>query len=448
MLEPAPPAEPLDEAGAVHRALVRDRGIAGLAGEELLEQLRGLDDTAARPAQLRWRQGWGESETKVLGLETSAGESELTRVGLRIYPRNPWSLRAATLRYDARHNAVSAELQEAILQLEIQVRRLFLQIETGKAILALQEAQLKVSARYRDQVRRRMEADVSTLVEAIDASSDYLRALGRRNEMQRAVSGVRMELARRVGCAPEQLEIGAAVELPPVAMWQSLSADGLADESFQRRGAYQQLAWRRRAQEYALSAAKWERLPWFAHLQASYAWATSEDQDAPDFGAPFAPPLETTEGDEWRVDAAVALPVSAWWGADIRLRGRELTRLRQDEQMFRERLQSELAAALGRVEAAHGTWQAYEADAVHVRQSLKDALASLRSQPVGNGGDELAAERALLQSEQESLALRLRYALCVLDLEALTGRPLEMLAREGEGEMQEAGIPEVEGDDD
>lgn len=417
---------PLSESEAVSRALLRDGSIVALAGQDVVERLRQAESSAPRAPQLRYRTGRGESESEALGYLTSRGVSESTGVGLRIYPRNPWSVRATGLQFEAQQHRVSAEMREAMHQLQVSIRRLFLEIETGEAMLALQDEQLRVSDRFRAVARQRIAAGLDTLTESIDASGDYLRLLSRRTAMQQTLADARASLARRVGCTPDSLSLAAAIEVPPDSAWNALDAATLTEAALSRRGAYQRLVWARVAQRYAVSAARWERLPWFAHLQASYAWATRDDRDMPNPDDPgLVSPLETTDGEEWRVDAAVSLPLHAWWGSTVALRKEALALGLQREQLFRVHLEGDVTTALARVRESYQAWQRYLTDALPARESLTQALATLRSRETVEEGDVMAAELALLCAAQEIEGLRLRYANCVLDLEALVGQPLD-----------------------
>lgn len=258
-------------------------------------------------------------------------DSDAVRFGLRLFPPNPWLLRAQGACSRARFAAAAAELQAGEWRLECAIGKALSEMRTLGHELEVVRQQASLRREYADAVSSRMKQQQATALDELDARQRLLRATEDVAQLEQALLQKEQWLTELSGVAPGQS--GEAGGLP-VAGVAPGAVSGLDGRLFESRQDVMAAYWRHQGAIALLRESKSRRIPWLAHVQGSYARGSSEEQveamAAFSSGFPGAPAdgftTDRGEDEEWSIEAALEIPVFAFHAGASRVERVELAR--------------------------------------------------------------------------------------------------------------------------
>jgi outer membrane protein TolC len=361
--------------------------------------------------------------------------SESLRVDLRIYPPNPWVQHARWSAADGLARAAEADLRAAEWRITAGIRRCFEHIRQNRRQTAALERLLAVQRELAQLLETQAEKGQATALDAMNATRRCLETAADRDRLADARALVVRELSGFVG---QSLTESALVDSPAPAAPRSAPAD-LQREAARLRAELQSFYWQWRSARATYNESRANRIPWFSFIQGSYIWTEDvENQDVVWYqadGTPYSDPTpsaqltyDTTATTEWRLEAAVSVPLFSAFGKTTaarraRMKEAEL-RLLEGEEQIRE----EVAAAAAEVEAAEAHLRRSREQTGGILANMRRLLADME-QRSGVAATEIAVlKEGILRSEFTLLQTEDRYHLAILRLEELVGGVLPAAA--------------------
>ncbi len=374
-----------------------------------------------------------------LGAAHATQQSELDayRVGVRFFPRNPWTTRARVSACAAAHYAAVEDLRAAEAELAVEVRKLFAAVRYLEEDLLAAGELVRLRAQVREIVARRAREGVVTVQDLADAARQHLAAVTAQNKTRRDLKQARCALAALVGMPEAALAVtGAAAGGPAVAAAPS-DVTALSARALRQRADLSALAWRTREAEAASRETSAARLPWLKHVQVSYGDASERSRtdsagysgDLVDGGTrnEYDFTRDRDRSEEWTVDAAVIVPVFDW----LRLNhaadeSRALHRLAQVREL--EAGRAIAAAVRSRVDdlaAVLADRDACERDTAPLVTEVERLLEQAAQHPEVIEPDRVARmQEELVQTRRLRLQADHFYRLALIELEAAVGGSL------------------------
>ena len=260
----------------------------------------------------------GASDESLLRRTTADGSR--WRAALRIFPANPWMRARKITAADAMLQAKMADLQVAEQQLSLSVKRLLAELTYTKQDMDLLDAQNRVYKDALDNINERMTQGQSTIKDLSSASRRYLGVVSDLSRKERRYRNMRRELARLIDVPLSIVGLANITNSLPRPKPVLIKDDDLHATIIDKRADLMALAWRVAAAESSLKEEGATRIPWFEHLQLSYGSGNSDSQNEP-----FTT-RDDGSFDEWRIDAAISVPVFAWMNNAYDLRRAEYNR--------------------------------------------------------------------------------------------------------------------------
>lgn len=245
-------------------------------------------------------------------------DQDTLQLALRIFPPNPWLLWAQGDGARARFAAASADLRAAEWRVECTVRKVFNTLDYLGQDLELAEG--LVAVRHAEAETMRILADKRqvTAVDELSAVQKHYQVLMDRDRIEANLAQKRAELTALTG-----VPVAGVLQDPPAEREtgrQALDRDRLAAlraKVIENRQEVVAAYWRQQSAQAALRAAKSLRVPWFTHIQGSYARGRSHEALSAAanlqtvYGAIPDPVLATdeSEAESWGIEAAVEIPI-------------------------------------------------------------------------------------------------------------------------------------------
>lgn len=444
---------PLTLAALVNSACQHNPEILTLRGAVEAARAEAITVTGLRNPELRMEYGEGSRYTgrtwyQPSGAANGGGvdwrpaadvrkresESDVVRLGLRLFPPNPWLLRAQGAGARARFAAATADLRAAEWRLECAIGRLLSEIRTLRRELRIACQQAEVRREYTAAVIARLQHNQGSALDQLDARQRHLRATEDvavieellREKLQAVfdLSGASLE--------GEAAEIEGEPEVPLTAL------AGLEFRWMESRQEVVAAYWRHQGAMATLREAKARRIPWLSHVQGSYGRGTTgEEKDAIAAlsGAPsgLTPDsqiaVDDSEDEEWSIEAAVEIPVFSFYGGATRMERTEVARCAQVLRATLRRAGAEFGNARflwlnarERTKECQAGLADVENQAEHLGRQMEEAGLLGPEEQLAVTEMKLQAQRAALQARRsESLAFwRFREA-CGERIEALAG---------------------------
>ncbi|MDP6523174.1 MAG: TolC family protein [Kiritimatiellia bacterium] len=259
-------------------------------------------------------------------------DSEGYRVAFRLYPPNPWERAAEVSGARADLYAAQASLQFLRAQTAYEVRKAYAEFQFADEDVKVLDRLLTVSKSLVEITNKLLERGQGTVLDSMNASRRYLAALSDRDQRIRERDDALGQLAGLISLPAESLEVRH--ENVTLGSLDPMTVDlhKLEDTAMRYRGDLVAAGWTVRAARAAYDAAKAARIPWLAHVQASYSSAEdqseswSREEEVSLDGTVSRSQVGESEDDneEWRVDAAIRLPIFTWIGRTDDLRKAEL----------------------------------------------------------------------------------------------------------------------------
>jgi outer membrane protein TolC len=346
--------------------------------------------------------------------------SESWRLTLRLYPPNPWLLRAQGAANRALSEAAGAEARACEWRVTCEVRRHFARLDFIAKELRTVGQLAEIKAVYAGAVRTLAAANQVTAVAELDAEQRHYALLMELEALRRERARVLSELSTVVGGPVGDVAPDAGAEPGLGASPGDIGGDraaALAAEAVERRGEVVAAYWRHQAALAALRAARGTRAPWFTYLEGSYGRGGGrenvETADALQNGAAGVWPdpviaVDDTDDEAWSVEAAIEIPIMTLGPGATRVQ-------RADCRRYAGLLAEQTRAVAGQCREAVEGWTEARARLEQVRRlagAQARKIETLRGTLARTDGlapedrlkvDELALqlERTLAQAEQE-----------------------------------------------
>lgn len=324
----------------------------------------------------------------------------------RFYPPSPWTAGPKRRAGRARVRAAEADWRGAVRQVAMDVRRLFAEVAYLREDFRLVEELASV----RDAARRTMEESRerggATSVEWATAAAGCLESALERDDVGRQLERAEAALAEMIGVEDLQ-DVRIEFRVFPVVDSTAASPDVLCDVAKDRRQDLVALAWRLRGVEADLSAARRNRVPWLAHVQASYQERRGLEED-----------------DGWAVQGAVPVPLfSLVTAGEDDVLAREVERMRIELEGIEEQVRRDVRAALADLQSAAEGVRRLKTESEPLLAELRSALTSSKENL--ELGLQARLEQRLVEAERAQLALRHAYGQACLAVEGILGVDLE-----------------------
>ncbi|MBN1674525.1 MAG: TolC family protein [Kiritimatiellae bacterium] len=377
-------------------------------------------------------------------LEAATSSDHGYEVALRLFPPNPFVMRAAAMSGDATVRAAAATLRAAEWRIASDVKRLFNEMQWAERELVTIRTRLKLSRELYEETkiqaspakRAKQTTDVAT------AARRYHGVLRRLADREGDVETAREAIASYVGMRAADLRIRHREAVPAAIDIEKIDMERLERFALSRRADIEAL----RAQEMAargrLAEVRSQAIPWFAYLQGSLSEATTEDEtdlrwraaDGSRYADPSPPTTFDTETSvEWRLDARVQIPLFSLPAA---LRQRRATEYGQYAVQVAEVEKSVVLQVRNAVDALRSAQQnmtRYAADADPLVAEMKELLRQFTDEQgkvlVPFLEDAMRLREELIRAEDSALETAFAYREAVIRLEEAIGGSLEEFLR-------------------
>lgn len=259
-------------------------------------------------------------------------DADVVRLGLRLFPPNPWLMRAEGAAARATLAAAMADLQAAEWRTECAIGRAVSEItglreelEIARQLEALQAD----AAKAVEELLRHQQADVLDELEVrqrgIRANEDVTRS-------EQAIAVALDQLVLLCGVTPDTDDLRGTALQPHISEeeMQALGRDVL-----ESRQDIMASYWRLQAALSALRGGKARRIPWFAHVQGSYAKGVAKEPLDASVGfetistggtEPVLAATDENESEEWGIETAIEIPVFTFHAGATRVERAEVDR--------------------------------------------------------------------------------------------------------------------------
>jgi outer membrane protein TolC len=330
------------------------------------------------------------------------------RVGLRIFPPNPFARAAQKSSALAVRKAAESDTEAAAAQLSGQAAELFIELLYLEADLAVVEkmADIYRGLRARAAVdlaegRLTVEEDVRLSQQQLSIMSDYHRTFNRCETLRQelaALSGMPMDMLKlqKAGGALEQLDR------------ERFSAARLQSVDVSKRADVQAAHWRRLAAEHARWEAQRRLMPWLSFVEVTYG----ERADSGDtYGSsyteeregrtervdafPWMQPVDTeswrsetsassvegsdADAQEWRVQAGVSIPIWGETWSDVAVRSAEYSHAVLREEAAVKRAHADVRAAVNLLRQVLRQRLRYTRESTVTASALKEGIRRLEA---------------------------------------------------------------------
>jgi len=472
------PGKPLNAEEAVARAIACSGTLSAQEArvEEALVRWRWAADR--RDPELRIMAGEDRFESEryayppVRLAGTDTGEADFYRIGLRLFPPNPWERSARISAARAEFLAAGAELRRAEQQVAAEVLRAF-----SETLYAEQEGRLLKELTALQKTIWELTKDLlvkgqATLVQDVAASRGYMRSLSDSHQAARRLFAARRNLATLLCVSAANLRLtGDGIDLAaaervlaelgikPVASQPTseagarprtidlseLNTKWLKAAARRRRADMTAARWRAVAAEAAYREARSARIPWLTHIELSYGWGSdSAEQYRRSSVAPGASEQEdrlwdTTfdeaENYEWRIGLGIRVPLFSCSSrtpaaCDHARRQAEERRLEA-----RRRLASEIWNAVCAVNDIAQRREHYKSETGPLLRKMQSRLEQVEGEEGLAHGERLRIREQILLSRHLELQTDFEYRLAIVDLlQSLGALPATRAVKQGESE--------------
>ena len=297
------------------------------------------------------------------------------RVGLRIFPQNPFARASQKSSALALRKAAESDTEAAAARLSSQAAELFIELLYLETDLGMIE---KMADTYRG-LRARAEVDLAegrlTPVEDVRLSQQQLAIMEDYHRTFNRCETLRQELAALSGMPADLLKVkkssGALEQLDR----ERFSAARLQTVDVGKRADVQAAHWRRLAAEHAKWEAQKRLMPWLSFVEVTYGeranngdtYGTSQTEDFETRtekvdAFPWMQPVDTeswrsetsassvegsdADAQEWRVQAGVSIPIWGETWSDVAVRSAEYNHAVLREETAVKRANAEVRAAI------------------------------------------------------------------------------------------------------
>lgn len=354
---------------------------------------------------LQRQHGTSRSETTSRKTSTAEGsaeeESEGFSVGVRLTPPNPWALAADVAKAQAAHSVAAAQLARERHNVACDLVEFAIQ---HAAYTRMIRAQSAFAGRCSDVHQRAKKAFEAGSIASDDYADAHRQATGAHAEIRRLQSrqaGIERDFRKLAGMEPARADLSEAVagRICSLALPDEAGdADAFVAALAAVRPDVTAAKWMGEECKHELDEARARRIPWFSQLSAGYAWwessqfsagtsSSREQQDSAGTSHSKDDDLDTSnamtdssrswgverssqsstsssterseeadEGEEWRVDIGITVPLFEWLSGEVQARRAAAAGIRQAYDRLQDKAAEDIRLAAAALQRARDTW--------------------------------------------------------------------------------------------
>ena len=370
-------------------------------------------------------------------VSASEEQGHAFQVAVRFFTTNPWEKSARVSGREAEYELAQAMRRAAEWEVALDVARLYAEVHHVRGDLEFCTLQKELRQPVLEDARQRSKQGVGTIREVMDASRRYLGTLSDCNREDRRLQELLRQLSAltRLSLKADDVATSQVDAEPGAVPVDKLDPEELTEQALAERADIAVLVWRSRVAEAVYREGRSACIPWFSHVQASYAAATDEDESQSsgysdvyragrlmhdyDFSD------DESDSREWRIDTAVSLPVFYWMNDDRNVRRAERDAARLEEREAREHVHFSIAEALGALSRLEAAVKQFRDETEPVIREMESVIKNHRD---GTGvlppEDIARLEEEILNARRSGFDLRFEYSMGVIALQEALGRTL------------------------
>jgi outer membrane protein TolC len=293
-------------------------------------------------------------------------ETDGSKLGVRLYPPNPWVMSAAVSAAEAARGMAEADLLREQHTMVCDIVESAVRIDSYARMLHVQTSFVERCAVLRKKAADAVRDGTLRAEDFADVQRIHVAAGVEARRLAARVTACRNEFAALTGVDAARVGLTGVTERtrsPLSVMEKDNGLEHVVGVLAQARPDCLVAYWNMRKCESEAREAGAALIPWFTHVGASYSWRDgSEDSWKTDDSGVSTSGREDSRGSEWWTETAIKIPMFEWCSGET-----------EDRRALARSAQLNLGLVLGRVQE----------DIRLARQQLKDAqetLATARAQ--------------------------------------------------------------------
>lgn len=353
------------------------------------------------------RLGYGRDVNVDSALKSSRYPSHEYDASVRVFPRNPWEVKAREDMLEAELDEVSLRMQVQALQLRQNVENLYWDAVYVQAERAAQTALIEVKKEQAKGMDTLLSTGQATLDQSLPIQMDRLESAMELDALEQELQKLLGEMSRLSGVPAEQIQLASIREIPagafdfPYDSWKQLAVENRLE-----------LAIYNAEIDYTEATLKETRasdILWVKHIQGGYRIEN-------DYG----------DSDSYGVQIAFSIPWFTDRDGELSSAQEELNSQHRQRALSRKQIEAEVSNLVESFQFQQAQWQRYQAEIGPMADALRSTVKNLESSQNHSSASYWNAKSALLELEFKELRLSKRYLKLLLQAEAVLGKRLEV----------------------
>jgi outer membrane protein TolC len=398
---------------------VRPHGLEQLV-EAAIDESQLMEASRGRSAVLRERSEhlshWDDPEMRLgygrdVNVDSELKSSRYPRheydASLRVFPRNPWEVRARKGKIEAEQDEVQLRMQVQTQQLCREVEELYWDASYTKAEREVQAALVEIKQAQAKGVQTLLKNGQVTLDESLPIQMEQLDSAMERDALEQELQNLLGQLSRLTGVAAGQIRLDPTHAIPTNAF--DLPYDAWKQRAVENR---LELAIFNAKIDYSKAALKEVRasdIPWIKHIEGGY-------QVVNDYG----------DRDSYGVQIAFSIPWFTDRDGGLASVKAELNSQHRQRMLSRKQIEAEVNSLVERFRFQQAQWQRYQSEIRPMADVLRETVKNLEAGQRLSNPSYWNAKSALLELEFKELRLSKRYLKLLLQAEAVLGERVEV----------------------
>lgn len=452
-----PPARPQGTAAitlseAIQRAFENDSNLAVLGAAVASAKEKALAARDLRDPELRlsYGQGAGDETRHRIGRRAvplpdgaavdqtteSVGkvweDSDMYRVGIRVFPPNPWERAAGVSAMTAEMRAAEADLAAARWSVAMAIHHQAAELNYLERDQALLLESVRLQGEMLQSVKSRAAQGQAIITDSMLASRRYLAAISERDQAARRLQEVRRTLAAAVNLPATALSVRDIPMTAPPAT--NMQAEIWEQKALENRLEIRALSWRAAAAKAAFRQARSACIPWFRNIDATYGWS-KQDTTGNTVGSELAVAsgilrdvrtdiYDAGKDDEWRIDAAVTIPVFSWMNHADDQKWAEYKQAALKETEAIKQAAREVRDALAQWQTMQADWRRYVEELDPMVRQMEEAVEGIGGSSALTPEQVIDIKLQIVDARRSKLRTAYDFQVAALTLQAVLGTPL------------------------
>ncbi|MBC8206646.1 MAG: TolC family protein [Kiritimatiellales bacterium] len=350
-----------------------------LALENDIRLLSGRADLSI--AQLRQESAavWRDPE---LRLEPSVdADEDYIDSAIRFYLPHPWRVHADGLERASQTAASTAQMQMGRIQVATEIFQLYREFQCLEKELALVTRLIEIKQQRADVICQQVDAAMKTSTDALLFRWELRDAQREARTLRCDMDRIQGQLAERIARPVESLRLEPLPEVEPAVLIDSETVDQLALEL---RPDLQLLHAQLQQAQSRVQQADAERIPWFSYVQAGYA----------------------DSAEEWRIQAAVSLPIFSLSGSKKRQALAEQALRRVSVDASQDAIALQVRQAAFNLNNAIEEWQMHRQEMDALAAEAQQEIEMLQEYAAGAPDEWMKLQERIVQADRRLLDVR------------------------------------------